>query len=618
MNDPQLNFDISEALHSLPTQPGVYKMLDAGGGVLYVGKALNLKKRVSSYFSGSVQSSKNRSLISQIKQIAITVTRTETEALILENSWIKLHQPKYNILLRDDKSYPFIYLSEHPLFPSISLVRRKKKPDSNHYFGPYPSIASVYKTLNLIHKLFKIRNCTDMYFNARSRPCLQYQIKRCTAPCVQLISSRDYQQAIKDAKRFLQGKSQQILEELSLRMQTAVDKLDFEDAVVLRDQIKHLRAVQEEQAMVQAGGDVDVIVVEAQSGFACVQWVTIRQGDVLGNEHYFPSVPVESLDSDTDKEALWQQVFKSFLAQIYFDMPERIPKTVICDRIIEEHEGLEAVLSNLRGRPCQLKVAQRGLAKRWLEFAVQNLQLTLNKYASSQATMQERMKGLSQWLQFPRMIRRIECFDISHFQGDATVASCVVFDEQGPLKRAYRRYNIVDITAADDYAAMEQVLTRRYQNKDQDLPDLLIVDGGLGQVRVAQRVLSQLELSDKITILGVAKGPSRKSGWETFIFATAEGGDTVLEERSPIRHLLQFIRDEAHRFAIQAHRKKRDKSTLSNTLESIDGIGPKRRKALLQRFGGMRELRRAPVDELMKVRGISAELAEKIHAFFAG
>lgn len=616
MSGQQFNFDVSQALHTLPTLPGVYKMLDEQGVVLYVGKALNLKKRVSSYFSRTAQSSKTRSLIIQIKQIEVTVTSSETEALILENSWIKLFKPKYNILLRDDKSYPFIYLSEHPLFPSISLVRRKKKPNSTHYFGPYPSTASVYKTLHLIYKLFKIRNCTDMYFNARSRPCLQYQIKRCTAPCVHLISQTHYQQAVADTKRFLQGKSQQILDDLTVRMQTAVDNLAYEEAALLRDQIKHLRVVQEEQAMVQASGDVDVIVLEAQPGFACIQWVKIRQGEVQASDHYFPSVPIESLDCEQDENALWQQVFSAFLAQIYFETPDRIPKTIMTDRLIQEKEGLTAALTVLRGTVCHIKVGQRGLAKRWVEFAVQNLQLTISKYANSKATMQMRMAALSQWLRVPAPIHKIDCFDISHFQGDATVASCVVFDEQGPVKREYRRFNINGVTANDDYAAMEQVLTRRYQNKDQSLPDLLLVDGGLGQVRVAQRVLTTLGLAEQITILGVAKGRTRKAGWETFIFATETGEDTVLAEHSPVRHLLQFIRDEAHRFAIQTHRKKRDKSTLSSTLESIEGIGPKRRKALLQRFGGMRELRRAPVAELMKVKGISEELAQKIYAFF--
>lgn len=613
MSALHFDLDVSQALLTLPIQPGVYKMLDSQGEVLYVGKALNLKKRVSSYFNRSAQTSKNRSLVSQIARIAITVTRSETEALILENSWIKLYQPKYNILMRDDKSYPYIYLSEHPLFPSVSLVRRKKNPNSNHFFGPYPSTAAVHKTLNLIHKLFKIRNCTDLYFNTRSRPCLQYQIKRCSAPCVHLAQPIDYQQAVLDTKRFLQGKSQQIIEDLTERMQRAVEKHAYEEAALLRDQIKHLRAVQEEQVMVRASGDADVIAIEAYPGFACVQLVQIRRGEVLANDHYFPSVPLESLETERPDEALWQQVFAAFLAQLYFDTPERIPKLVITDRLVEEKEILESVLSNLRGKDCQIKVGQRGLAKRWFDFAKQNLQLTVSKYASSQATMRARMDALAKWMHMPQDIKRIECFDISHFQGDATVASCVVFDQQGPAKRAYRRFNILGVKANDDYAAMEQALTRRYQKMEEEFPDLLIVDGGQGQVNIARRVLTSLGIQNQITILGVAKGPTRKSGWETFLFANEMSTDMSLTEHSPARHLLQFIRDEAHRFAIQAHRKKRDKTSLSSSLESIEGIGPKRRKALLQRFGGMRDLRRAPLDELMKVRGINEDLARKIY-----
>ncbi|MCX7090377.1 MAG: excinuclease ABC subunit UvrC [Legionellales bacterium] len=609
---------IKQSLSTLPTQPGVYKMLDVQGDVLYVGKALNLKKRVSSYFSRSAQSTKNRSLISQIASFDVTVTRSEMEALILENSWIKLFQPKYNILMRDDKTYPFIYLSEHPFFPSIGLVRRKKKPNSSHYFGPYPSTAAVHKTLNLIQKLFKIRNCSDLYFNTRSRPCLQYQIKRCSAPCVHLMGPQPYQQSILDAKRFLQGKSQQILDDLSERMQIAVENLAYEEAAILRDQIKHLRVVQEEQAMVQASGDVDIIVLEAHSGFSCVQLTQIRRGEVVASDHYFPAVPAENLENDQNEEVLWQRVFHAFLAQIYFDTPDRIPKMVLTDRVIQEKELLQSALTSLRGKRCQIKVAQRGLVKRWLDFALQNLQLAVSKHTSSQATMQARMVALAQWLHLPQGIRRMECFDISHFQGDATVASCVVFDEQGPVKRAYRRFNIQDVAANDDYAAMEQVLLRRYQKMEQDLPDLLIVDGGQGQVNIARRVLATLGIQDHIAILGVAKGRTRKSGWETFIFASDQPNDEILPEHSPVRHLIQFIRDEAHRFAIQAHRNKRDKSSLSSTLESIEGIGPKRRKALLQRFGGMRELRRAPIDELMKVRGISQDLAKKIYAYLHG
>lgn len=610
---------VKQSLQHLPTQPGVYKMLGADDSVLYVGKALNLKKRVSSYFNRSAHSSKNQSLIGQIAKIAITVTRSESEALILENAWIKLFQPKYNILLRDDKSYPFIYLSEHPLFPSISLVRRKKKPNSGHYFGPYPSTAAVHKTLHLIHKLFKIRNCTDRYFNTRARPCLQYQIKRCTAPCVHLISSTDYQQSILDAKRFLQGKSQQILEGLSVRMQTAVESLAYEEAAVLRDQIKHLRAIQEEQAMVHAQGDADVIVLEAHDQFACVQWVKIRQGEVIANDHYFPKVPSENWD-DTDNDGiLWQQVLNTFIAQMYFESPERIPKTLITDREVRDQNILEQALSSLRGKTCQIRVAKRGLPKRWLEFAVQNLQITVNKYTHSQDTKQARMLALTTWLHSSRPVQRIECFDISHFQGDATVASCVVFDEQGPVKREYRRFNIKNIKANDEYAAMEQVLLRRYQRviaEHARLPDVLLVDGGRGQVNIAHRVLEQLGISEQVIILGVAKGRTRKAGWETFILGADALPTASLPEHSPVRHLLQFIRDESHRFAIQAHRNKRDKLTLSNSLETLEGIGPKRRKALLHRFGGMRELRNAPVSELVKVRGISADLAQKIYDHF--
>lgn len=617
MTEEHFDFDVNQSLQNLPTLPGVYKMLDAQDDVLYVGKALNLKKRVSSYFSRSTQSHKNRALISQIVRVAVTITRSETEALILENAWIKLFQPKYNILLRDDKSYPFIYISEHPIFPSISLVRRKKKPNSSNFFGPYPSTAAVHKTLHLIHKLFKIRNCSDAYFSARSRPCLQYQIKRCSAPCVHLIAPAHYQQAVTDAKRFLQGKSQQILEDLTLRMQAAVERLAFEEAAMLRDQIKHLRTVQEEQAVVQAAGDADVIVLEARPGFSAVQLVQIRRGEIIATNSYFPSIPNESLEQDQDDSILWQQVFTAFLAQIYFDTPARIPPNIISDRAVADQDVLQSALSSLRGKNCKIKVAKRGLAKRWLEFAEQNLQLSVSKYANSKSIMQTRMQSLAKWLHLQQPIKKMECFDISHFQGAATVASCVVFDEQGPVKRSYRRFNIDGVAANDDYAAMEQVLSRRYQKMELDeLPDVLIVDGGLGQVRIAHRVLTTLGIENQITLLGVAKGPTRKSGRETFVFATEHAKQMEdLPEQSPVRHLLQFIRDEAHRFAIQTHRKKRDKSTLSSTLESIEGIGPKRRKALLQRFGGMRDLRRASIDELMKVRGISEDLAKKIYAY---
>ncbi|PJD92753.1 MAG: excinuclease ABC subunit C [Legionella sp.] len=604
---------LRQSLNSLTSQPGVYKMLDAHGDIIYVGKALNLKKRVSSYFNRSAQTPKTRALLSQISRIDVTVTQSETEALILECAWIKLFHPRYNILMRDDKTYPFIHLSEHPLYPNIAVVRRKRRPNTGHYFGPYPSTTAVYKTISLIHKLFKIRNCTDLYFNTRSRPCLQHQIKRCSAPCTHLISSADYQQSIQDAKRFLQGKSQQILEELTHRMQAAVDRLAFEEAAMLRDQIQHLRTVQEEQSMVQGKGDADVIVLEAYPGFSGVQLVQIRQGEVIASEHYFPSVPEESLEEE-DEETLWQRVFSTFLAQLYVDAPERIPKTIFTDRDVKEHVVLQSALSEVRKKPCFIKVAKRGLALRWIEFANKNLQQAILNHHSARETAQSRMTALAELMDIQHPITRIDCFDVSHFQGDSTVASCVVFDQHGPSKRDYRYFNIQGITPNDDYAAMEQALMRRYQNPEQRLPDVLIMDGGLGQVGIARRVLAKLGI-ESITILGVAKGPTRKSGLEKLILASHQI-ELPIPEHSPVRHFIQYIRDEAHRFAITAHRKKRTKTSMSSSLESIEGIGPKRRKALLQRFGGIRALRNAPISELLKVPGINQDLAQKIYVHF--
>ncbi|MCR9191978.1 MAG: excinuclease ABC subunit UvrC [Gammaproteobacteria bacterium] len=603
---------LRQVLKTLPSQPGVYKMLDAQGDVLYVGKALNLKKRVTSYFSRSAQTAKTKALVEQIANIDVTITHSETEALILENAWIKLFHPKYNILMRDDKTYPFIHISEHPLYPNIAVVRRKKRPNSANYFGPYPSTTAVHQTIHLIHKVFKIRNCSDVYFNARTRPCLQYQIKRCSAPCTHFISAQDYQRAIEDTKRFLQGKSRQILQDLTTRMQAAVDGLAFEEAALLRDQIKHLRTVQEGQSMVHATGEADVIVLEAYPGFACVQWVQVRGGEVVASDHYFPKVPADSFDDDHEA-ALWQQVFGSFLTQIYVDTPERIPKTIITDRDVKEQAVLQTALTSLRGKSCQIKVGKRGLPQRWVSFAQKNLQQAMSKYHHAKESMQARLQGLATWMKLPHPITQIDCFDVSHFQGDATVASCVVFDEQGPAKRQYRRFNIQGVTRNDDYAAMAQALTRRYQNPEQRYPEVLIVDGGLGQVGIARRVLADLGI-DSIAVLGVAKGRTRKSGWETFILAHQD--EQGLPEHAPLRHLIQYIRDEAHRFAITAHRKKRDKSSMSSSLDSIEGIGPKRRKALLQRFGGIRALRHASIEELIKVPGISRDLASKIHQHF--
>jgi excinuclease ABC subunit C len=606
--------DIQKFIANLTSAPGVYRMLDDAGTVLYVGKATNLKKRVSSYFTNQNTGAKTRALVSQIKSIDVSVTRTETEALLLESSLIKSLLPKYNVLLRDDKSYPYIYVNSNHVYPRMEMIRSKKKPQKGVYFGPYPSSVAVRETLNIIQKVFRIRNCRDNYFSTRSRPCLQYQIKRCTAPCTGYISPEDYQRSINDAIRFLQGKSQLILDELACRMESAVTRLAYEEAAVLRDQIKNLRLVQEQQGIMQGHGDADVIAIEAQRSFGCVQWVTVREGKVTASQSFFPSVPKTAIDENADD--LRQQILEAFVAFYYVDAPERIPALLILDEPVADLKIIEKLLTELRGKNCTVQVYPRGTKKGWLEFTKNNLRLSIAEHVNSKATLASRYEALAELLQFTGSIVRMECFDISHTQGDATIASCVVFDNEGPRKRDYRRFNITGITPGDDYAAMEQVLTRRFKRllTTSDLPDVLIIDGGKGQVEVARRVLANLGV-EGILLLGIAKGPSRKAGWERLILV-AQGKEITLPEDSKALHLLQHIRDEAHRFAITAHRKKRQKASFDSSLETIQGVGPKRRHALLQRFGGLRELAKAPIEEIAKVGGISAELASRIFQHF--
>lgn len=612
MSELQSSHDLALFIANLTSEPGVYRMLDAHGEVLYVGKAGNLRKRVSSYFNKQTTSVKTRSLVSQIKTIAVSVTRSETEALLLESSLIKTLLPKYNVLMRDDKSYPYIQLSRQHTFARMELYRSKKKPRGGDFFGPYPSVAAVRETLGTIQKVFKIRNCTDSYFNARSRPCLQYQIKRCSAPCVNYISPSDYQRAVDDAVRFLQGKSLIVLQELEKRMEEAVTRMAFEEAALLRDQIKSLRLVQEQQAVVHLRGDADVIALEARPGFACVQCVTIREGHVIANQSFFPAVPTNLLEEET--HALYEQVFEAFITFYYFDTPERIPPLVITHPNLPDVEPVRQLLSQLRGKECQIISKPRGIKARWLDFACNNLRIAIADFAAQQATMKKRYQALADFLQIDK-ISRMECFDISHTQGEATVASCVVFDEEGPYKKGYRRFNITNITPGDDYAAMEQVLSRRFKRLQEhhNFPDLLIIDGGKGQVAVAKRVLEALEVQG-VLLLGIAKGPERKAGWEKLILAT-DNNELTLASDSPALHLLQQIRDEAHRFAITTHRKKRARARFESSLESIEGVGPKRRQALLRRFGGLRELAKAPLEEIAKVPGISRQLAERIFAY---
>ncbi|MCP0914093.1 MULTISPECIES: excinuclease ABC subunit UvrC [Legionella] len=613
MNKRNSSIDLGDFLASLTPKPGVYRMLDAQGQVLYVGKAANLKKRVSSYFNKNNSGVKTRSLISQIAAIEVSITRSETEALLLESSLIKSLRPKYNVLLRDDKSYPYIHVNHH-IFPRMEFLRVKKKPKKGQFFGPYPSAAAVRETLGVIQKVFKIRNCSDNYFNGRSRPCLQFQIKRCSAPCVGNISREDYQQSVDDATRFLQGKCQLILSELEQRMENAVSKLEFEEAARLRDQIKSLRLIQEQQGVIQLRGDADVIVIDARPGFACVQWVTVRDGQILASQSFFPSIPEQGLIEDEHTSAhLWQQVFSAFIAYFYIDTPERIPSLILTDHDITEQGALEDMLGTLRGKACKIQANPRGIKARWLDFARQNLQVSVLEQTSSTQLLADRYEALRQLLNMPEAIERMECFDVSHTQGEATVASCVVFNQQGPAKNEYRRFNITGITAGDDYTALEQAITRRFKKltAEQNLPSLLIIDGGKGQVAVAKRVLESFQINS-VKLLGIAKGPTRKAGWEQLILAD-EAREITAAPASPALHLLQHIRDEAHRFAITLHRKKRQKARLDSSLESIEGIGAKRRQALLRRFGGLRELTRAPVEEIAKVQGISRSLAERIY-----
>lgn len=611
--------DLNRFVRELTTEPGVYRLLNAEGIVLYVGKAANLKKRVSSYLSPQKQSAKTRSLMAQVESIDVSVTRSETEALLLESSLIKHLRPKYNVLLRDDKSYPYIRVSEHPQFPRMEIFRSKKKPLKAGFFGPYPNVLAVRDTLNSIQKVFRIRNCSDSYFNARSRPCLQYQIKRCTAPCVAFISPEDYRQSVDDAVRFLQGKSRAIIHELEQRMKEAVACLAFEEAARLRDQIKSLRAVQEQQGVVHTRGDADVIAIAIRHKLACVQCVTVREGQVTASQSFFPKLPksdAEMEQQEGENEELWQQTFSAFIGFYYLGTPERIPKTIITQQSVSDQKALEAALSSQRGSLCRIQAKPRASKKRWLDFAEDNLRLALSEYCALSSSMETRFKDLEQWLKLSQPVARMECFDISHTSGKATVASCVVFDRNGPVRSRYRKFNISGIAAGDDYAAMEQAIKRRFKRllSEGSLPQLLIIDGGKAQVEVARRVLAALAI-DEVKIIGIAKGPSRKAGWERLILPDEEK-ECVLAEDSPALHLLQRIRDEAHRFAITAHRQKRSQTGLESSLDAIEGVGARRKQALLHRFGGLRELAKAPQEEIEKVHGISKVLAAKIYRHF--
>ena len=593
---------------SLPPKPGIYRMLGAKGEVLYVGKARNLRKRVQSYFRTSGLAARVMLLMHQAQNIEITVTHTETEALLLENNLIKTLLPRFNILLRDDKSYPYIFVSDNQEYPRIGFHRGAKR-EKGRYFGPYPSSYGVRETLNLLQKIFRVRQCHDSFFRNRSRPCLQYQIKRCSGPCVGLIEPERYTADVQQAVMFMEGKSQSLVRESIKQMEQASDKQDFETAALFRDRIAMLKRIQEKQYITGEGGDADVMAIAATPEAACIVVTWIRGGQNLGSKSFFPRMGAESTP--------WEML-DAFLSQYYLS-GRTIPARIYLSEAIVDRALLERAFSEHAGKKIALTVNPRGAPRRWMQMAKFNAADALRRHLAGKIDMQGRFETLRDALKLESTPERIECFDISHTMGEATVASCVVFDANGPVKSDYRRFNIAGIEPGDDYGAMTQALTRRYRRVKEGegkLPDLLLIDGGKGQLSAAEAVLQELQL-EAVKLVAVAKGRERKPGKEQ-LFLSGSRRPTILPADSAGLHLIQQVRDEAHRFAIAGHRLRRGRARTTSTIERIPGIGGKRRQALLKNFGGLREVARAGVEDLTRVPGISQELAQKIYDAFHG
>jgi len=603
----QANFDGKEFVRTLTTSPGVYRMLDADGEPLYVGKAGNLKKRVGSYFLKPRMEPRIAAMVAQIARIEVTLTRTEAEALLLEAQLIKSLKPRYNILLRDDKSYPFIYLSGDEDYPRMGF-HRGAKSGKGEYFGPYPSAWAVRESLDLMQKLFLVRQCEDSYFRNRSRPCLQYQIKRCSAPCVGLIAPREYQASVRHAAMFLQGKSSIVIEELGAGMEQASAALEFEKAARLRDQIATLNRLQAQSHIQGASADLDALACHLDGGLACVSVLYFRNGVSLGSRDFFPRLAVEANEG---------VVLGSFVAQYYLDKP--VPRELVLSHAPEDAALLTEMLSAQAGHAVEIKTNVRADRARFLELAQKNARAALAARLASNQTTRERFEALRDLLELGETPQRLECFDISHTLGEATVASCVVYGPEGAEKSNYRRFNISGIEPGDDYGAMRQALERRYkrlQAGEGVLPDVLLIDGGKGQVAQALEVLADLGVTG-VLVVGVAKGAERRAGHETLI--RGDNGKTLWPgPESAALHLIQSVRDEAHRFAITGHRQRREKAREKSRLEEIPGIGAKRRSALLRHFGGLGGVAAAGIDELAGVKGVSRELAAKIYAAFHG
>lgn len=597
-------FDAKSFLKTLPKHPGVYRMYDSADALLYVGKAKNLKNRVSSYFRSTGLTLKTKALVEQISRIEFTVTSSETEALLLEQTQIKRHRPPFNILMRDDKSYPYIFLSSGD-YPQIEYSRGKKRK-SGQYFGPYPNTNAVKETLNLLHKVFRLRQCDDNFFSHRSRPCLQHQIERCSAPCVDLISQQGYQDDVNRAVLFLKGRSVELLADLQDKMDQSAEALEFEQAARFRDQLIQLRKIQEQQYVYGEQGDADLFALVSRPGGFAISVLFVRAGRVLGSRHYFPSDLLSENEADT---------LQGFINQFYLGSGTReVPSEIITNLSLAESDTLAEALRSLYGRKVSLNSQVRSHRARWLQMAVTNAEQSLISHLARKGTMDGRFKALQKELGLEERPERLECFDISHSSGEATVASCVVLGPEGPIKAEYRKFNIEGITPGDDYAAMRQALIRRYKrlaSGEGKKPDILVLDGGKGQLKQAREVFNELAVTD-VVLLAVSKGTTRKQGFETLYLET---NDQVidLDSDSKALHVIEQVRDEAHRFAIVSHRQRRDNTRRTSRFESIPGIGPKRRQAILRHFGGQKEALDASIQELAKVPGISAALAEQIY-----
>ena len=599
---------LDHLIKRLPNLPGVYKMLGKNGDIIYVGKAKSLKSRVNSYFAKTIDHPKTRALVQRIDNIETIITRSETEALLLEQNLIKLHRPPYNVLLRDDKSYLYVFISADKPYPRLAYGRGKGQHQKGRFFGPFPSAHAAKQTLLMMQKMFMVRQCTNAFFAQRQRPCLEYQIKRCKAPCVGLVSPEDYADDVNNTIRFLKGEGTDLQVKLVGKMEQAAEDMNFEQAALYRDQLSMLREVQAKQAVYTVKGEADIIAIASQAGITCVHVMNVRNGQVLGGNNYFPDVDSENDIADNLSE---------FVSSFYFQVSDDLPEELIISHELPDQTAMTEALTETFGKKVTIKTKVREQRSEWLTLAQMNannaLQTKLGDYLEVKSRFNALNAVLKEALQ-GKSLDRIECFDISHTMGEATIASCVVADQGGLRKRDYRQYAIHGITGGDDYAAMKQVLNRRYSK--QPLPDLLLIDGGKGQLNMAKDVLSELGILTQTLLVGVAKGEGRKAGLEVLHFIDREPLDLPADSKA--LHLIMHIRDEAHRFAITAHRKKRDKRRSSSVLEAIPGLGEKRRRELLNHFGGLQQLLGASQDEIGQVNGIGKVMANTIYKVLHG